>query len=242
MAVAKSYARCDIMGEPFYNQDSNKWYVEIKLGSGKLKIVRWYSDAEYARMYGEPVTPVAESPRSVRKVLGFNEGYITIFRGDQDANNEWFRKSNARYARNWGWYIVSTEQVPEQLPFGIEAVKLHWDEIGLDNGELKPEHIVKQIVEDILYGDETSGQHIGQIGERLDLTLTVQRTFVFDGAYGKSTMHIMKDDRGNEFIWTTGAKTLVVGETYTMRATVKDHKIYKGVNQTILTRCAIAKK
>ena len=62
-----------------------------------------------------------------------------------------------------------------------------------------------------------------------------------DGVYGTTTMHIMHDDCGNEYVWTTGAKSLTVEEEYFMRATIKDHRVYKGINQTILTRCSIAK-
>jgi hypothetical protein len=61
----------------------------------------------------------------------------------------------------------------------------------------------------------------------------------FDGVYGRSTMHIMEDDEGNQLKWTTAAKTLVEGNVYHLRGTVKSHDVYKNAKQTVLTRCTI---
>ena len=212
MPVAKSYMNLTQTCEP-YMGDNNRWYVKVIMKSGKEKEVRWYSDLEYEKMYPD-TTVVKPTDDSIRKALGFQEGYITIFKGDQESNNDWFRLSNARWARYWGWYVVSTEEVPEQLPFGVEPVKLYWNDIAAidGSGALKPEDKVQAIVDSLLYG-ESESQFVGQIGERLELILKVDKAIPFDSAYGKTTMHIMHDDCGNEYLWTTGSKTLTVDES-----------------------------
>lgn len=239
MAVAKSYIGLPQTCEP-YMADNNRWYVRVVLKSGKEKEVRWYTDIEFEKMYPETsvITEPSKDIDAAKNRLGFQEGYITIFRGDQETNNDWFKLSNARWARYWGWYVVSTEEVPEQLPFGIEPVKLYWKDIIGPTGEMKPEDKLKEIVDVLLYG-ESDSQFIGSIGERLELVVNVAKAISFDGAYGKTTMHIMHDDCGNEYVWTTGSKTLTVDNIYHIRGTVKDHRVYKGTNQTILTRCMI---
>ena len=239
MAVAKSYIGLPQTCEP-YMADNNRWYVRVVLKSGKEKEVRWYTDIEFEKMYPETsvITEPSKDVDAAKNRLGFQEGYITIFRGDQETNNDWFKLSNARWARYWGWYVVSTEEVPEQLPFGIEPVKLYWKDIIGPTGEMKPEDKLKEIVDVLLYG-ESDSQFIGSIGERLELVVNVAKAISFDGAYGKTTMHIMHDDCGNEYVWTTGSKTLTVDNIYHIRGTVKDHRVYKGTNQTILTRCMI---
>ena len=239
MAVAKSYIGLPQTCEP-YMADNNRWYVRVILKSGKEKEVRWYTDIEFEKMYPETsvITEPSKDIDAAKNRLGFQEGYITIFRGDQETNNDWFKLSNARWARYWGWYVVSTEEVPEQLPFGIEPVKLYWKDIVGPTGEMKPEDKLKEIVDVLLYG-ESDSQFIGSIGERLELVVNVAKAISFDGAYGKTTMHIMHDDCGNEYVWTTGSKTLTVDSIYHIRGTVKDHRVYKGTNQTILTRCMI---
>ena len=239
MAVAKSYIGLSQTCEP-YMADNNRWYVRVILKNGKEKEVRWYTDIEFEKMYPETlvITEPSKDVDAAKNRLGFQEGYITIFRGDQETNNDWFKLSNARWARYWGWYVVSTEEVPEQLPFGIEPVKLYWKDIVGPTGEMKPEDKLKEIVDVLLYG-ESDSQFIGSIGERLELVVNVAKAISFDGAYGKTTMHIMHDDCGNEYVWTTGSKTLTVDNIYHIRGTVKDHRVYKGTNQTILTRCMI---
>ena len=242
MAVAKTYSSLEILTEP-YEKENGRKYVEVKLKSGKPKEVRWYTDVEYARLYPETGRAVVisqlEKPH-LKKALGFDEGYITIFKGDQETNNDWFRLSNARYHSTWGWYVVSTEETPDNLPFGIEPIKLYWKDITTSVGNLKPEDVIKAIVASLLYG-ESSSVFVGEVGERLELVLKVEKAIPFDGAYGKTTIHIMHDDCGNEFVWTTAAKTLVVDTEYSLRGTIKDHRVYKGTNQTILTRCTIRK-
>ena len=237
MAVAKSYQELEIVGDVFVS--SGRQYVNVKLKSGKLKTVRWYSDAEYRKMYPEAVAVDRSTDpyyKPQKEVLGFTKGYITIFKGDTYSEIDWFRASIARYARWWGWYIISTEEVPADLPEGITPIQLPWELVGQEDGNLKPEHLVKEAVESIIY-DESESEYVGSIGERLDLYLTVERTIELDGAYGRSTMHIMRDDCGNLFVWTTASKSWSAGTEHHIKGTVKDHRKYKNECQTVLTRC-----
>ena len=237
MAVAKSYQELEIVGDVFVS--SGRQYVNVKLKSGKLKTVRWYTDAEYRKMYPEAVAVDRSADpyyKSQKEVLGFTKGYITIFKGDTFGEIDWFRASIARYTRWWGWYIISTEEVPADLPEGITPIQLPWELVGQEDGNLKPEHLVKEAVESIIY-DESESEYVGSIGERLDLYLTVERTIELDGAYGRSTMHIMRDDCGNLFVWTTASKSWSAGTEHHIKGTVKDHRKYKNECQTVLTRC-----
>ena len=237
MAVAKSYQELEIVGDVFIS--SGRQYVNVKLKSGKLKTVRWYSNAEYRKMYPETVAVDRSADpfsKSQKEVLGFTKGYITIFKGDTYSEIDWFRASIARYTRWWGWYIISTEEVPVDLPEGITPIQLPWELVGQEDGNLKPEHLVKEAVESIIY-DESESEYVGSIGERLELYLTVERTIELDGAYGRSTMHIMRDDCGNLFVWTTASKSWSAGTEHHIKGTVKDHRKYKNECQTVLTRC-----
>ena len=47
--VAKSYQTLEIVQEPF--SENGRLYVKVKTKKGTIKKVRWYSEAEYARMY-----------------------------------------------------------------------------------------------------------------------------------------------------------------------------------------------
>lgn len=233
MPVAKSYQDLEIV-EDVYTV-GNREYVKVKTKSGALKQVRWYSCREYEKMYpGEAV----KDPfyKSQKDLLGFKNGYITIFKGNTYECKDALKAAGARYTRWWGWAFSSENELPETLPEGIEPLKLNWDLVG--NGEnLKNESDVIAAVESVIYEPDDS-EFIGSIGEKLELYLTIEKIVKLDGYYGQSTMYVMYDDEGNTFIWTTSSnKNWEEGEEYHIKGTVKDHKIYKNRHQTVLTRC-----
>ena len=235
MPVAKSYQELEIVGDVFVS--SGRQYVNVKLKSGKLKSVRWYSNSEYQKMYPDAAPRSTDlQGKSQKEVLGFTNGYITIFKGDTYSEIDWFRASPARYARPWGWYIVSTEEVPEDLPKGIEPVRLAWELVGTENGTFKAEHLVKEAAESVLF-EASESEYVGAVGERLELFLTVEKNIELDNNYGRSSMHLMRDDCGNLFVWTTASKSWAAGTEHHIRGTVKEHRTYKGEKQTVLTRC-----
>ena len=125
--VAKSFQGMTLMCEPYEN--NIKMYVKIRNEkTGTERVVRWYTESEYFKMYPEEKNnaAVATKVNPQKEVLGFTKGYITIFKGDIENNLEWFEESIARYCRWWGWYIISTNEVPADLPQGIEPIKLNW--------------------------------------------------------------------------------------------------------------------
>ena len=236
--VAKSFQSMTQIEEPF--SENGKMYVMVKNEkTGTIRKVRWYDAAEYAKIYKEPVPEVTSTQRftTQKKALGFEKGYITIFKGDTYTNLEYFQQSNARYCRWWGWYIVSTEEVPNDLPEGIEAKPLSWEAVGDADGALKSDDEIKRAVESVIY-DKSNSQFVGSVGERLTLNLTVIAARQQQGAYGLSTVHHMEDVNGNRYIWNTGSKSWEVGSEHHIKGTVKEHKVIKNVSVTILTRCA----
>ena len=235
--VAKSYQDLPKVGEVFTS--SGRQYINVQLKSGKLKTVRVYSEAEYRKMYPEaPAVDRSADPycKPQKEVLGFTKGYITIFKGDTYTEIDWFRASIARYARWWGWYIISTDEVPEDLPLDIEPIQLKWELVGNDNGTLRMEKEVQKAVESLLYAAGDS-EFVGKIGERIEVELTVVKALKLENDFGGSVMHLMEDNNRNVFVWITSAKSWAEGSIKRVRGTIKDHRIYKNIKQNILTRC-----
>jgi hypothetical protein len=239
MPVAKTYANWKTVSEVFVA--NGRQYINVESPKGSTKTVRWYTDKEYAKMYPD-AAPVETEPKwkPQREILGFQKGYITIFKGDTYAHLDWFRASIARYHKIWGWYIVSTEEIPADLPAEVTPVELLWESVGGDNGELKADHIVKTAVEALLYEEGTS-EWVGSVGERLDLMVTVKQNRSIDNGYSISTMHTMEDSSGNVYVWFTSAKSWPEGMTKHIRGTVKEHSVFRNVKQTVLTRCTEVK-
>lgn len=241
MPVAKSYQKYEIICEPFI--DNGRAYVNIKK-DGSLKTVRWYTDKEYATMYklpkngGVSLETVSSKPPApiVKDILGFKNGFITLITGPTENWEEYLNMSNARYSRVWGWYIISTETVPSDLPDDLTTMTLSWSLVGNEDGTLLPEDKVVEAIETLKY-PATPSQYVGKVGDRLSLDLTVAKSIPIETIWGRSTFHVMVDANDNEFIWKTNSKSWEVGSQRHLKGTVKEHKIWRNSQQTWLTRC-----
>jgi len=85
--------------------------------------------------------------------------------------------------------------------------------------------------------DGGGSEYQGEIGNRREWSLALDSIRHIDGYYGVSILHTFSDGNGNIFVWFSSSAELEPGKSYHGKATVKDHKEYRGVQQTILTRC-----
>lgn len=235
--VAKSYQALKQVGEPY--AVNNKMYVRVQTKSGE-KQVRWYTESEYNKLYPEDKVEVKQSKywRSQKDVLGFEKGYITIFKGDTYPHADYFRlkKPLFNYTRWFGWSLPSTAELPNDIPEGLTPVRLDWALVGKDEENIKGEKEVAAAVESLIYDAGTS-EWQGIVGERIERTLTVTKAVQVENGYGISIFHVFEDEEGNAYSWATSAKNYQEGKTITLKGTIKDLTTYKGVKQTVLTRC-----
>ena len=183
-----------------------------------------------------------EMIKPLKEVLGFDEGYVTICKGDTYQHLDWFKESDFRFSRYFGWYLCSTYELPADLPTDLTPVQLRWEEVAVPDGTaLKTETAIKEAVEALMF-DPSPSQFVGAIGERINARLTVIKAAPVESYYGRSTFHVFEDENQNVYIWSTSAKSLTEGETYTIRGTLKDHQIYKNCKQNVLTRCAVVQE
>ena len=197
------------------------------------------------KMYPNDTTSDTEKFKRIKtqkETLGFEKGYITIFKGNTYEDKEYFQMSTARYSRLWGWYFISTDELPEDIPEDVTPITLPWEMVGNSNEELKTESEVIAAVESLIYDPDIS-EYQGKVGERLEFFLTVEKAIELDGYYGQSILYTMRDNNQNIFIWITASKTIHLEENniYHLRGTVKEHKKYKNQKQTVLSRCALVK-
>jgi len=87
-----------------------------------------------------------------------------------------------------------------------------------------------------------TAQYVGTIKDRRDFTMTLTFKRAFGSEYGVKYMQKFLDDEGNVLVWwgtNETAERTIVGERYTLKATIKDHQIYGGCKQTVLTRATL---
>lgn len=232
--VAKSYQNYPLVGEPY--SVNGRMYVKVNTGK-TVRQVRWYTENEYRSMYGESATQ--EARKSQKEVLGFAEGYITIFKGETFEKKEELREAGATYTRLWGWSIAGGKEVPEID--GLEPVRLDWSLVGGEDGKCYNEEVIKNAVEPLLYGAGKS-THQGEIGERLrNIPVVVVSCNQFTSNFGDKNVITFEDEYENVYVWFTTTRSLETGTRWILTGTVKAHNIYKGTAQTTLTRCSLVK-
>lgn len=90
--------------------------------------------------------------------------------------------------------------------------------------------------------EESVSEHFGEAGKRDTYELTVIGESSFQSNFGTTSIYRMRDANGNVAVWFTASGSLEVGKTYKLKATVKKHDDYKGIKQTVLTRCSLLKE
>ena len=117
--------------------------------------------------------------------------------------------------------------------------------------------VAKKIAEEERAKANAEVEYYGAVGDKFELTLTFDKSFGFEGAYGFTYIHLFHDDEGHQFKWSSSNGTykveydktadfggieyceFEVGHKYLMKGTVKAHNEYKGVKQTVITRCKV---
>ena len=114
------------------------------------------------------------------------------------------------------------------------------------------ERLAKEAEEARIKAQKAISKHVGQVGDKLNLTATFDHTAWFEcksfAGYGTETMyiHTFKDPDGNVLIWKTanglGEIGLQKGDQVQITGKVKEHNEYKDEKQTVLTRCKVVAK
>ena len=110
------------------------------------------------------------------------------------------------------------------------------------------ERIVREAEEQRIKEQKAISQHVGQIGDKIDLDVTFEKCAWFEipsfRGFGTETMHIytFRDGQGDALIWKTSkGMDLEKGEALHLTGTIKDHSEYDEEKQTVLTRCKVGR-
>ena len=165
--------------------------------------------------------------------------------GNTYAIKDQLKEAGCKFNPSFGWYNTNAFDVPSG--YGLVSINFYdvytWFPLS-ERFELKDN--AKEIADaaKVTLEPESHSEYIGEIKERLrDLQVTLTAIHSFDGFYGTSTMYIFQKDE-DVLVWTTSSckYELEIGEHILLTGTVKDHKLYKNIKQTILSRCIIKKE
>lgn len=86
---------------------------------------------------------------------------------------------------------------------------------------------------------EYSAGHVGTVGERVQVPVQVDQMRVLPSG---STLVVFRSDSGNRLTWfaTAPAQVFTPGARGVLTATVKAHKTFNGVDDTVVNRCLLS--
>lgn len=81
----------------------------------------------------------------------------------------------------------------------------------------------------------------GNPKDKVELNVKLTRMGSFDTQFGTTHIYTFEDAEGHQLIWkTANYLEQKIGDTLTVKGTIKAHTEYKGIKQTELTRCKVA--
>lgn len=84
--------------------------------------------------------------------------------------------------------------------------------------------------------DAVKSQHVGNVGEKISFDGVVEFVKGFDGMYGITWIHVIKDLVGNVLVYKGTKRLADKGRQINLTAKVKSHGERDGVKQTIIER------
>jgi hypothetical protein len=81
-----------------------------------------------------------------------------------------------------------------------------------------------------------NSKHIGNVGDKVTLTITVERVIKLDSFYGVTYITIARDEQGNAITYKGNSNIGEKGDINTIKATIKDHTVYNDIQQTVIQR------
>ena len=139
---------------------------------------------------------------------------------------------------------------------GIKTLKVNASDMyDIDNAGvylwqwLKVGDVIEMVREanEALTASQSKSNYVGKVGDRLELTVKLTKVSSYDTHFNHVTVtnyiNIFEDAYGNVYVWkTTAWFDANVDDELTLKGTVKEHSEYKGIKQTILTRCKVMAK
>ena len=231
MPVAKTYAHMEIQGEPF--SENKRMYVNVLAPKG-IKKVRWYSEAEYARMYPNEVKDEPEF--NAYRAFGFNDSdYITLYKGRNV--EEWAENDRSNIWNNliFGYYTPGRLELP-RLSDGVEAIQLKWKQIAAKGNSMKPVEEVQKIVQSLI-GMISNSEYQGEEGTWIQKEVVVREKKSRDSRYGEKHTYVLVDAENNTYVWETNTKDYAIDVAVSLKMKVKEHKEINGEKVTVVWYC-----
>jgi hypothetical protein len=89
--------------------------------------------------------------------------------------------------------------------------------------------------------ETTTSEWIGEVGQKVTVTATIQAIRFIEGNFGTTVLYSMCDVAGNIIKWFASREALgdKINETVTIKATIKELDTFQNIKQTVITRAKL---
>lgn len=108
------------------------------------------------------------------------------------------------------------------------------------------EGLFKSGAKNYIYGlleqekEPSTSEYIGEVGKKIEFTGTLVRKTGFQSYFGYQNVYTFNDENGNVLTWISAVVVgASLGASVKVRATIKEHKEYRGEKQTVITRAKV---
>lgn len=185
---------------------------------------------------------------------GFNaNGKTWVVMGETYTRRDELKSAGCKWNPEFGWHFDHEVTGFDTVMVSIDDRIPSWDNstdlIGQYSADgtlyfIPSEFIqdyVKSLREQYIADHAPKTEYFGNIGDKVELTLTLTHIGGYDTMYGFTSVYTFVDADGHQFVWKTGCYLdQSEGSTLTVRGTIKAHSEYHGTRQTELTRCKVA--
>lgn len=220
-------------------------------GTGRFDTVAKEYTPEYAAKLAERRERKAEKERqalldafdrdTTLAKMGFANGRTYVVCGDTFQIKDQLKEAGAKYHRELGWHFAEPNDEYECVEvLADEVLEITWNFrkpcFSFVEG-------AKEIVKAKMTNDELQSEYVGEVGKRITVELRLKRVFSYDVCIGYQQsviyVNIFEDQQGNVMVWKTSSWHGAEHEIYEVTGTIKEHTEYKGVRQTVFTRCKV---
>ena len=184
-----------------------------------------------------------ETNKEFFQAQGFNEfGKTYVILGNTYNVKDQLKELGCKWSNLIGWHSPNELEGFDSVEIDVDDVyhkdyvnTYRWNSWKGDNEETYSAKIKE--ANEKLNRETSTSKHVGDIGDKVEMEVELIRRGSFESEYGTTYVYNFKDSEGNIIIWKT--KNYFEVTTCIVKGTVKEHSEYKGVPQTVLTRCKV---
>lgn len=213
---------------------------------------RWIANEKVSRYSSATYRDEYPIPSNAYTLAEIKEWISESFNKDNDEIRNDF-EMNAR-TTFYKTLDDGTRELRDRIPNKFLGIAIY----GFISAKKNHDRLVeKKIAEEERAKANAEVTYFGNVGDKFELTLTFDKIFGFETMYGYQYIILFHDDENHVFKWSSanGNYKVVydktadfggveyceyeVGHKYLIKGTIKAHDEYKGVKQTVITRCKV---